>query len=321
MPDSVAAPAAAAASSEVFEVIDPLAGVDADTAAEQADASEVEAPAEKKPAADKKPAPEKPQPRKLKLSETEEIDEEEAVKTLQKRRQLDRGAFKKFEEAKALRDEVAQKLEALKQNPWAALEKAGIDPVRAAYELLQRQVEAAQMSPEQRAILERENALSEREARINQHEEQQTSAERQRASTAFEQKAVSNMTAALDKSGLPKHPLTLAMMSQHAMAQYRAHGGESDPDFEPDYDYAASEAGEMARDFARAWLGTLAKNPQALVKEFPEVEKAIRQFHLASARKPPVPGKVPAAAPRKNGEPEKPINLNDMVRDLMHRSA
>lgn len=275
----------------------PKAAESADVVAQQAEGTDAKA----KPAVEEDP--------ELDFGEFK-VKKSEAAKALAKRRELDRGAFAKFEEAKKIRDEVTAEREALKKDPWSVLKKHGIDPDKAAYERLQRLVQEQEMPPEQRQLMEERAKIEQERAEIEKWRSEQETQKQQAELQAFEQETMKQIVPALEKSGLPKHPFSLALMNQHAMGQLRA-GAEN-----PDWEIAAEQAKDFSEEFARSWLASLVSNPKALVEKFPEVAKAIREHDLASVRKAPAPSGKPAAPAK---APKKPASIDpdDVFRPFM----
>lgn len=252
---------------------------------------------------DGKPAPSVSRIR-LKVGDAEEeYDPAELSRLVGKRKELDRASFQRFQEAAKARQEVEALLQQAKTDPWALLQKAGVDPVQAAMERLQREVEQADMTPEQRALAERELQLRQREAQIaqwqQQQETQQVEAQRQQFVAQLDQQ----VPAAMERAGLPKSPIAANYVA-------RALGEMYDAGIPLDFDVAAEVAKDMYTNDFKSHASGL--KYEQLVQQYPEVVEVIRKGDLASARK-AVAAPQSAPATKRPGTPESSTksSLND----------
>lgn len=148
------------------------------------------------------------------------IKRSEAAKALKARKELDRGAHQRFQEAAELRRQAAadrqaaeETVKGLSKDAKAALRKAGIDPVRFAEEVLSETLADAELSPEARRVRELE---AEKQARDAQDEADKTKQQQDHEvaqvalwESRFNQAFVETIT----KHGLPKDEDTIWRMA------------------------------------------------------------------------------------------------------------
>lgn len=142
-------------------------------------------------------------------------NDEEVVKYLQ----MAEASDSKFKEAKQVRDAAMQFIEELRKNPRKVLSDPNInvDLKKFAEEIMNEQLQEMEKSPEQR---ERDKLVKELEDLKKQREQEKTdseSKERERLSQEHEKNLTSDISAALDVSGLPKTPRTVRVMADYMM--------------------------------------------------------------------------------------------------------
>jgi hypothetical protein len=241
-----------------------------------------------------KPAP-LPAKIRLKVGEAEEeYDPEELSRLVGKRKELDRASFQKFQEAAKARKEVEDLLQQARTDPWALLQKAGVDPIQAAMERLQREVDQADMSPEQRAMAERDLALRQREAQISQWQQAQETAQVEQQRQQFVQHLDQQVPAAMERAGLPKSPIAANYVA-------RALGEMYDAGIPLDFDVAAEVAKDMYTSDFKSHASGL--KYEQLVQQYPEIVEIVRKGDLASARK-AVSAPQTAPATKRSSTPE-----------------
>jgi hypothetical protein len=282
--------------SEAIETVNPEATAlpDAEAAGVEAQpgASDVEAvleadpgktPQETKPAVEEDP--------EIEFDKDFKVKKSEAANALRKRKELDRAAFAKFEEASKIR----KQLDSLKDSdPEEYFRLRGIDPLQYAVERLKREVALKEATPEQRRIMELEAKLQEGEV------EKQTFAqkEEERQNTAIREQFVAKLDkelpAAVQKHGLPTDPLVFRAVAGVIADQLRA-GMPEDPEG------AAEIVADAYRATFKSYAATL--KYEDAVKQHPEFVKLIREGDLARARTASgAPRPTPQAAPKKPAE-------------------
>lgn len=212
----------------------------------------------------------------------------EARRQLEKRKELDRASFKRFEDASA----IQKRLDRLKESdPEEYFKERGIDPVQFAYEKLQREVAMREATPEQRQQLQREQALADREQKIvsaeQQHEQRQFEAER----SQMVEKLDRELPPAMQKLGLPVDQFATQQVANVLAAQLRN-------DIPLDIEGAAEIVKEAYTESFKKHAATL--KYEDAVKQYPEFVKVIREGDLARAKAQPgvTRNSAPAAKPQ-----------------------
>lgn len=136
-----------------------------------------------------------------------EIDienDEEMLKYLQKALAAD----EKFEEAASLRKNVEKLIMELKSNPKSVLShpELGVDLKKFAEEILNEEIQELNKTPEQKELEKLRKELAEKDTRLKAEEEAKRNAEMERLREQSFKQFEDDLTAALDKSTLPKSP-------------------------------------------------------------------------------------------------------------------
>jgi len=240
-----------------------------------------------------------------------------------KRREYDRAASQRMEEAAKIRKESQARegelraaIEQFKENPWALFEHAGLNPDEVAEQRLAKQLQRQQMSPE---AIELEKARAELQ-RIQQEKQKleddtKKSTHEQRV-THWKQYFDKAIGSALESGSLPRTAHTAQRM-RNALEDLVDAGHQMD-------ETAIAMAVDIARDRAttetQGLLGDLAKaNPRALVEMLGgldgEIVKAIQRLaverHESSARPKPV-----QAAPKPQPKPKGPPTFEEVRKQL-----
>lgn len=319
MPGIVAAPAAATASPEVEgESVETDSG-----AAGSVEGDSGVSPAEQQAAhlagnapEGEEPAAEPPKPQKYKLDD-EEFDEAELREwraTAQKRKEHTTAANKKFEEAAALRAEAAKEraeyqrqLAALQKDPWAVHRANGYtdEQINAlSYQHLSEQarLQDLQKADPQRYQAEREfqqlqaqlQAARDEKAQHEQWVNQQRHAQQVKQHESFIEQ---QLPAAVEKAGFKGNPEAAWLTQNMVVAQLQA--GQ-----EPDFEGAAETVKDLLHGSAKSYVANL--SPEALLKEFPDLVKKLREASVARVAK--SPGVKPAPATQR---PQPKPNSNE----------
>lgn len=176
---------------------------------------------------EKEKAPKKEEPKsskkkyKLKVDKAEEeiefdpSNDEEVVKHLQ----MSRAAQKRMAESAEVRKAAMQFIDELKTNPRKVLSdpNIGVDLKKFAEEILNEHIKELEKSPEQR---EKEALTAELEKLKKQAEDNEKAfkkAEFERLQAEQEHELSTQIEAALDIGGLPKHPRTVKAMAEMMM--------------------------------------------------------------------------------------------------------
>lgn len=245
-------------------------------------------------------APAKPEPKRYRVKvdgEEMEVDEEELTRGYQR----GAAARKRFEEAAKRAEQVEARLKAIKDNPWALLEEAGLSPdelaqqrVLAAIERERQQAERAQLpEPVRRQLDDADKARTELERlKAEQGKAQQAKADAQRDHyvKAFNQA----LPQAMEAAGLPRTTEAAAMVVQTMQAMIRAKM-PADP----------VQASKMVADelLERNFSVMRGLSPERIAKALGKDALAALQRHLIAQAKgaPKVNGKVetePKPAPK-----------------------
>lgn len=228
----------------------------------------------------------------------EKLTKKQVNEYLARRRRLENAAYRKLEDLNGRlkkAGELDQLAARVKQNPLALFDLAkrfGLDPHEAATAFAKQHLEEQELTEEERRAraLQRENEELRRKVQDREDREQQDAV--QAETEAFRSHAVKNIGEACDRAKMPRHPASLALINAQAAAQIRQGGLDA-----LDFDRAAEDALDFAKDFTRSWLGGL--QYEALVNELPpEVLKTIRAGDVARAGKGPLNRGHPSPAPR-----------------------
>lgn len=249
-----------------------LPEVEADGAAAQGESGDVQAVADAAdPLKAKTPADDDPE---IDFGDGLKLKRSDAAKSLAKRKELDRAAFAKFEEASKIRKEWERIQQA---DPEEFFKARGIDPTQYAFEKLQREVEMREATPEQRAALQREQALADREMKIKEQEAQYEQRAFEAEKQQYIQKLDKELPAALQKAGLTPDPFVFAQIAKVLQSQIAN-------DMPEDYEGAAELVAESYRENFSKHTATL--KYEDAVKHYPQLVKTIREGDLARARNP-----------------------------------
>lgn len=160
-----------------------------------------------------------PQKKKFKYkADNQEIEEELDDNEISNRLSLAKAASKRMQEAAATKKQTEQLLKALQENPLEVLNDDRIMGQKKFREIAENflieQLKLEQMSPEQRLQMERDKELQqykEQEKLRKQQEEQQKLAGLEKQ---YVEKFEKTIIDALQNSGLPKNPKTVASMAR-----------------------------------------------------------------------------------------------------------
>lgn len=169
------------------------------------------------PKIESKPAP--PAKRKFKYkADNQDIEEELSDDEIANRLSLAKAASKRMQEAAATKKQTEQLLRALQENPLEVLNDDRIMGQKKFREIAENflieQLKLEQMSPEQRLQMERDRELQhykEQEKLRQQEQEQQKMAGLEKQ---YIEKFEKTIIDALQSSGLPKNPKTVASMAR-----------------------------------------------------------------------------------------------------------
>lgn len=222
---------------------------------------------------------------------------DEAVARLSRSHRIESEATKQLQEVEQFWKQIGpmmQTIEQIKKNPMALFEFAkqtGVDPDAAARAYVEDYMKRQSMTPEQRKIFDLEQQLASAKKQAEDIQAQAQQAEIAAQEKAALDESVRLMSTSAQKYNMPKHPMALTLMSAFARAQV-----EEGKMPKPDFDQAAENVRDMAMDFSKSWLKSM--KYADLVKDFPEVVKAVREGDLAAS----VGGRKPAPAQPKPGE-------------------
>ena len=261
---------------------------DAQAVADAADPVKAAQAKVEKPAAEEDP--------EIEFGEGLKFKRSEAAKLIQKRKELDRAAFAKFEEAAKQRKEMERLLEA---DPEEFLRKRGLDPIQFAVERLQREVQMREATPEQRALMEAQARIQALESEKQAFTQQQENARLDGEKQAFIAKLDKELPEVVKKTGLPIDPLIFRQVAG-VMGEQINSGVPVDPEM------AAEIVADSYRDTFKQYTATL--RYEDVVKQFPEFVKLVREGDLARAKSVQAAPARPAV--RDVNAPKKPEPVN-----------
>lgn len=151
-----------------------------------------------------------------------EFDENpEAVEYLTKQLQLSKAAQRAMQENSAFQKQVGQFFDGMKTNTKAKLIELGIDPIEFAKEVIEGEIKKAQMSPEQIRQQQLEDELASLKEASRKKDEEYSNKELERYREIEFQKVENEMSAALDKSDLPKKPYVVRKIAEYMLIASR----------------------------------------------------------------------------------------------------
>lgn len=232
------------------------------------------------------------------------LKKSELARLVRKRKELDRGAFEKFQKAAEIQKRFDEQLS---RDPEAYLRERGVDPIQWAVERLQREVALKEATPEQRRILEleaeRQRLLSERE----QFEEQQANQHAEAEKQQFIAKLDRELPPAVQKQGLPTEPIVFRAVASVIADQIR-NGLPEDPEG------AAEIVADAYRATFKQHIATL--KPEDAIKQYPEFAKLVRDADLARARSAQTVPARPAAQPSAPRKPAESVSGDKKFNDF-----
>lgn len=203
-------------------------------------------------------------------------DKPEIVDYMTKQLQMSKASNKRFQDSKALEEEVKQFVGALKGDTRATLQKLGIDPKEFAAAVLEDEIKKSQMSPEQREKLELEQKLKSIEEERIQERNHYLQQEQMRLQEMEYQKIDTDMTNAIEKSDLPKSGYVVKKM-----AEYMAMG------LQAGYDLTAEDILPLVRSDIISDIQHMIKSmPQEAVENIigKDIFTSVRKKNLAKAK-------------------------------------
>lgn len=143
----------------------------------------------------------------LDLSNDEEI---------KKHLQMSRASSKRMQESAQMKSAAEEFINLLKTDPKRVLSdpNIGVDLKKLAQEIINKEIEDAQKSPEQLQIEKYQKELEEIKAKQEKEEKERTTNERIRLQKEHEEKIQVNIETALKGSDLPKTPYTVRKMAE-----------------------------------------------------------------------------------------------------------
>jgi hypothetical protein len=221
-------------------------------------------------AEEEKPA-EDPDP-EIELDKDLKLRKSELTKAIKRRKELDRAAFEKFQQAA----QVRKQLDALRDSdPEEYFRMRGVDPIQYAVERLQREVAMREATPEQRRTLELEDQLVQERAQREQYQSQVENERMHALRGQYAQKLDRELPNAMQKQGLHTDPLTFSLVAQQIRAQLMSDQPE-------DYELAAETVADNYRTSFKNHTATL--KYEDAIKTYPELVKVIRDGDLARAK-------------------------------------
>lgn len=259
------------------------------------------APAEQKqPASTEKPnsttqaAPDEDP--ELDFGEDLKFKKSEVAKRLKQQKELERGSFKRFEEAAAMRKQVEEFVGTLRSDTVAALKRAGLNReqiVKLAEDVLSEEIAQAQMSPEQREAMQTKAEL-ERLRKEKEESDKKAKEEAEAAEVAhYERQLAAAFRDVITKRGLDQDEDTISRMAFKADSYWSAN---MDVSLEEIAEEIAQEDEARWQKRIGGWdVATLAKRLGARVED-------VRKHLLAQAQPAPARQERPAETQRQGSK-------------------
>lgn len=159
--------------------------------------------------------------RRLKISDDEEVDEDEVIKIYRERKGHQRAANKELQEGKAARKQVEEFITMMRDPDkfFDVAAKLGLEPRSLTEKYLAKQLEEELLTPEQKAWREKERKLSEYERREKEAEEAETKKQHDALVEKYRADYNTQFVAALQEVNVPKDQDTVAAMAAY-IAKY-----------------------------------------------------------------------------------------------------
>lgn len=233
-------------------------------------------------------------------------NDEEMVKYLQKAEASD----DKFKEAAEVRKAAMQFIDELKKNPRRVLSdpNIGVDLKKFAEEIMNDHIAEMEKSPEQKEKEAMQAKLEKLEKEAKEREENYKKSEFEKLQIQQEQELTTQITAALDIGGIPKHPRTVK-----AMAEMMIIALQNDIDLTPQ-DIAPIIKNNTMSEFKEI-INALSDDQ---LEDFmgKEVIGRLRKKQVAKAKAPQTVNDVKATInkPSKTEEPVKKMTIRDFLK-------
>lgn len=156
--------------------------------------------------------------------EREVTDEAELVRLAQ----LGLGANEKFEQAAKTRKQAEQVLELLQTNPAEALKRLGMDVRKMAEDYLYQEIQAEQLTPEQKKVKDMETELEKYRAEKAETERKTREDHITKLQAQYEVSIQDNIIKSIEHYKLPNNPRTMARIAEY-MAKALENGYMADP--------------------------------------------------------------------------------------------
>jgi hypothetical protein len=150
-----------------------------------------------------------------------EIDEDQA-EWMKKHLQMSKVSQKRMQEKSTLEGQVKQLMTALHGDTKNTLAQLGIDPLQLAGAIVEEQMKLQQMTPEQREKMELQAKLKAMEEERTKEKEAFERKELERLQQLEYEAIDTKMTAAIEKSGLPKNPAVVKKMADYMLLGLQA---------------------------------------------------------------------------------------------------
>jgi hypothetical protein len=240
-----------------------------------------------------------------------EIDEgSEAVEYLTKQLQLSKAAQQSMQENSSYKNQVQQFLQSFKSDTRGALLQMGIDPKEFAAAVIEDEIKKSQLSPEQRELEELRNEKKKYEEDRKKDKDDQERKELTRLQDQEYERIETQMSAALEKSSLPKESYVVKKIADYMMV-----GLQNGVDLSPE-DVLPLVENEIKADL-QALIRALGEDK---VEEFvgKDVFNKIRKRNLSKAKNPaPIASSVKdvGSQPKaKEGKPADKVSLKDFFK-------
>lgn len=234
-------------------------------------------------------------------------DDPEAVEYMTRQLQMAKMGSKRAQEYAQLEKEIRNLIQEGTKNPRRLLKELNIDEKELARQIIEQEIENSQKSPEQ---LEKERIEAELKSLKEEREREKQDFERREFERLQEQayeKYDSQMSAALDKSDLPKEPYVVKKIADYMLVA-----------LQQGYDVSPEDVLPLVRDEIKSDIQALIKvMPDEVLEQFlgKDVFNRFRKKNLAKAKEASTVTTAKAVkdtggkAPSK--EPEKKISFKD----------
>jgi hypothetical protein len=251
------------------------------------------------------------------------VKRSEVAKRLARQKELERGAYEKFQKASEMQNQIKQVVGALKSDTRAALKHLGIDPIQFATSVLSEEMERQTMPKEKLEALEAKKELERLKAEKEQYENELKSQRERQEIETWNRRLDSAFTEAISNAGLPRNARTIARMAERVQVYLKS----GVPIEQISFHEVASEIHDELMQEKKELLSGYHSTPEKFAEILGEGGiEVVRKYLLSKVKQQPQAAQTttnPITANRKPRAPKQEasayIGLNDWIKHKEQR--